>query len=106
VFEVWKMVSQSKAQDARNSSRFVFVSKVRCLKYPDHTGEAFDGLASNVSIGGLCLTVSQPFTVGQEILITECILPYCRKTYKVQWTEPTDSGTYKMGLLRMGENPV
>jgi hypothetical protein len=99
------MASQSKAQDARRSSRFVFVSKVRCLIHPDHTGEAFEGLASNVSISGLCLTVSQPFVVGQEILIMECILPYCRKTYKVQWTEQSGSGTYRMGLLRMDENP-
>jgi hypothetical protein len=100
------MLSQSKVKDARKSSRFVFVSKVRCLTHPDQTGEAFDGLASNVSIGGLCLTVTRPFIVGQEILITECILPYCRKTYKVQWTEPTGSGTYKIGLLRTSENPV
>jgi hypothetical protein len=105
-FGGWKMTSQDEVNKARGSSRFAFVSRVRYLMHPDRNGEAFDGLASNVSIGGLCLTVSRPFMVGQEILITECILPYCRKTYKVQWTEPTGSGTYKMGLLRSGENPV
>jgi hypothetical protein len=103
-FGGWQKAGQDKVRESRASPRFVFVSRVRYLMHPDQTGETFDGLASNVSIGGLCLTVSRPFVVGQEILIMECILPYCRKTYKVRWTAPTGSGTYKMGLLRTCEN--
>jgi hypothetical protein len=96
-----KMTERSEVNKARKSSRFDFVSRVRYVMHPDDTGEEFEGLASNVSMYGLSLIMGRLVAVGQEILITECILPYCRmKNYRVQWVEPSGSGTYKAGLVR------
>ncbi len=98
------MTSQNAAGKSRGNSRFTFVSRVRYVMHPDLTGEEFEGFASDVSIGGLCLTQSAPLAVGQEILVKDCILPYCRKVYRVRWTEATGSGTYRAGLVRIDDS--
>jgi hypothetical protein len=98
------MTENSTGGEPRKGSRFVFVSRVRYVLRPDHIGEDYEGFASNVSLGGLCLTVNRPLTAGQEVLITECILPYCRKAYKIQWCEEAGSGTYRAGLIGIDED--
>jgi hypothetical protein len=98
------MTGQEKDGKGRESTRFVFVSRVRYVVRTDHTGEDREGFASNVSVGGLCLTVNQALTAGQEIVITECLLPYCRKAYRVKWCQEAGSGAYRAGLVGIDEN--
>ncbi len=104
------MTTQNRLDNATRGSRFNFVSRVRYRVDSDAQGKEYEGLAFNVSINGICLFVDRNLEVGDEIFITKCILPYCRRRYKVQWAKKKDSGTYKVGLSReafsLGEQPV
>ncbi len=94
------MTAQNHFDNARWVSRFTFVSKVKYVMYADAEGKEYEGLAFNVSTSGICLTVNRRLEVGEEILITKCILPYCRQRYKVRWVDARNSVTYKAGLSR------
>jgi hypothetical protein len=94
------MTPEKQINQTRRGSRFVFVSKVKYVLHADVGGKEYQGLAFNVSIDGICISVNRRLEVGEEIVITECILPYCRRRYKVRWTDPRDSATYKVGLSR------
>jgi PilZ domain len=98
------MKGQTGFKDKRKRPRFNFVSAVKYVILPDITGERFKGLASDVSINGLSLSVDRPLEVGQEILIEECVLPYVRAAYKVQRTNVTDENC-EVGLIRKTAAP-
>ena len=93
------MKGQTGLKDKRKRPRFTFVSAVKYVMLPDLTGERFKGLASDVSINGLSLSVDRPLEVGQEILIEECVLPYLRAAYRVQRTNVTGDDC-EVGLIR------
>jgi hypothetical protein len=94
------MTAQNHFDNARRGTRFRFVSRVRYVVHADARGREYEGLAFNVSTHGICLAVDRRLEVGEEIVITRCLLPYCRRRYKVRWIETTDSVTYKVGLSR------
>jgi hypothetical protein len=96
----FNMTAQDRFDNARRGSRFNFVSRVRYVARAGAQGKEYEGLAFNVSIYGICLFVDRRLEVGEEIVITKCILPYCRQRYKVQWADTKDSVTYKVGLAR------
>ena len=60
--------------------------------------ETFEGVVINSSDTGLCLLISNPLTVGQEIMVQDEIYG-SYKTAKVQWIEKEDEGQYKVGLI-------
>jgi hypothetical protein len=98
------MKGQNAFKDKRKRPRFNFVSAVKYVILPDLTGERYKGLASDVSINGLLLSVDTPLEVGQEILIEECVLPYVRAAYKVQRVNVKDENR-EVGLIRKTASP-
>ncbi len=94
------MTVRNGSDDTRGGSRFSFVSKVSYVTQSGVPGEEHEGLAFNVSIEGLCLAVDRSLDVGEEIVITKCILPYCKRRYRVRWTDTSDFVTYRVGLAR------
>jgi hypothetical protein len=60
--------------------------------------ETFEGLVINSSDTGLCLLISNPLDIGQEIMLQDEIYGFY-KSAKVQWVEKIDEGQYKVGLI-------
>lgn len=94
------MTDQNDFDQSRRGSRFGFFSRVKYVLHADASGKEYEGLAFNVSIDGICLVVDTRLEIGEEIVITECILPYCRRRYIVQWADAGESASYKVGLSR------
>ena len=59
--------------------------------------ETFEGTIVNISDTGLCLLISRPLNIGEEITIKDDVFGAPR-TATVQWIEKTDEGQYKAGL--------
>jgi hypothetical protein len=59
--------------------------------------EIFEGTLVNMSDAGICLLISRPLKVGEEITIKDDIFGSPR-TATVQWIEITDEGQYKVGF--------
>jgi hypothetical protein len=57
----------------------------------------FEGTVVNTTDTGLCLLISRPLEVGEEITIKDGVLDAPR-TATVQWIEKTDEGQYKVGF--------
>ena len=60
--------------------------------------ETFEGLVINTSDTGLCLLISNPLNIGQEILVEDEIYG-SYKTATVKWIEKVDEKQYKVGLI-------
>ena len=60
--------------------------------------ETFEGLVINTSDTGLCLLISNPLNIGQEILVQDEIYG-SYKTATVKWIEKVDEKQYKLGLI-------
>jgi hypothetical protein len=59
--------------------------------------ETFEGTVVNLSDTGICLLISGPLNIGEEITIKDDIFGSPR-TATVQWIEKTDEGQYKVGF--------
>ena len=59
--------------------------------------ETFEGTLVNMSDAGLCLLISRPLKMGEEITVKDDIFGSPR-TATVQWIEKTDAGQYKAGF--------
>ena len=59
--------------------------------------ETFEGTVVNMSDAGLCLLISSPLKVGEEITVKDDIFGYPR-TATLQWIEKTEEGQYKAGF--------
>jgi len=60
--------------------------------------ETFEGLVINTSDTGLCLLISNPLNIGQEIMVQDEIYG-SYKTATVKWIEKVDEKQYKVGLI-------
>ena len=60
--------------------------------------ETFEGLVINTSDTGLCLLISNPLNIGQEIMVQDEIYG-SYKTVTVKWIEKVDEKQYKVGLI-------
>ena len=60
--------------------------------------ETFEGTLVNMSDAGLCLLISSPLKIGEEITIKDDIFGF-PGTATVQWIEKTDEGLYKVGFI-------
>jgi c-di-GMP-binding flagellar brake protein YcgR len=61
--------------------------------------ETFEGLILNVSETGICLLISNHFSVGQEITLKDFDIYGSHKTATVQWIEKAQKRRYKVGLI-------
>jgi c-di-GMP-binding flagellar brake protein YcgR len=61
--------------------------------------ETFEGLVLNISDSGICLLVSNRFSIGQEITLKDFDIYGSSKTATVQWIEKADKRHYKIGLI-------
>ena len=59
--------------------------------------ETFEGTLVNMSDTGLCLLISRPLKMGEEITVKDDIFGSPR-TATVQWIEKTDERQYKPGF--------
>jgi len=61
--------------------------------------ESFEGLVLNISDTGICLLISNHFSIGQEIMLKDFDIYGSSKTATVQWIEKADKRHYKVGLI-------
>lgn len=61
--------------------------------------ETFEGLVLNISDTGICLLISNHFSIGQEITLKNFDIYGSSKTATVQWIEKVDKRHYKVGLI-------
>ena len=61
--------------------------------------ETFEGLVLNISDTGICLLISNYFSIGQEITLKDFDIYGSSKTATVQWIEKADKRHYKVGLI-------
>jgi hypothetical protein len=61
--------------------------------------EIFEGLVLNISETGICLIISNSFSIGQEITLKDFDIYGSSKTATVQWIEKADQKHYKVGLI-------
>ncbi len=61
--------------------------------------ETFKGIVLNVSETGICLLISNHFSIGQEITLKDFDIYGSLKTAAVQWIERADKKLYKVGLI-------
>ena len=61
--------------------------------------EPFEGLVLNISDTGICLLISNHFSIGQEITLKDFDIYGSSKTATVQWIEKADKRHYKVGLI-------
>ena len=60
--------------------------------------EVFEALVINSNDTGLCLLISNPLNIGQDIMVRDEIYG-SYKTATVQWVEKVDEGQYKIGFI-------
>jgi hypothetical protein len=90
------------ADNKRRQLRHDFVSTVKYSLHPASSGQEHDGYTLNLSAAGLCLSVTRPLTVGQEIVITKCLLAALLRRYSVRWVRQSEkhhATTYLAGLV-------
>ncbi len=61
--------------------------------------EIFEGVVINISDTGICLLVSNRFSIGQEITLKDFDIYGSSKTATVQWIEKAGKKRYKVGLI-------
>jgi c-di-GMP-binding flagellar brake protein YcgR len=61
--------------------------------------EIFEGLVLNISETGICLLISNHFSLGQEITLKDFGIYGEYKTATIQWIEKADKKLYKVGLI-------
>jgi c-di-GMP-binding flagellar brake protein YcgR len=61
--------------------------------------ETFEGVVLNISDTGICLLISNRFSIGQEITLKDFDIYGSYKTATVQWIEKADRRHYKVGLI-------
>jgi hypothetical protein len=99
-------VHSSEGDDRRKQARHDYVSTVKYSPHPEAGGQELDGYTLNMSGSGLCLSVGKPLNVGQEIVITKCILTTLLHRYTVRWVRQTEkhhATTYLAGVMSSGE---
>jgi hypothetical protein len=99
------MKNRSGGEDRRREPRHFYVSTIRFSPHPVPSHEERDGYTLNMSRDGLCLAMTKPLEVGQEIVITNCLISALRRTYRVQWIEQSEksyASTYMAGLISSG----
>ena len=61
--------------------------------------ETFEGIVLNINDSGICLLISNRFSIGQEITLKDFDIYGSSKTATVQWIEKADKRHYKVGLV-------
>jgi hypothetical protein len=98
---VEQMMSYAEEQNRRKQPRHYHVSTVKYSPLPVPSFERLDGHTLNMSSSGVCLAVTKPLTVGQEIIITDSLLSALCRKYRVQWMKKRKKHsiiTYVAGL--------
>jgi hypothetical protein len=94
------MLPYKKGKNRRGCLRYVFRAPI-VFTLPDGTGRTFEGVVTNVSISGLCVSLGIPLPVGQEICIERNYRPLSAGRAIVRWlskTEDNSSSGYRAGL--------
>jgi hypothetical protein len=80
-------VHYSEGNDRRTQPRHDYVSTVRYSPHPLRGRNELDGYTLNLDMSGagLCLSVTSPLEVGQEIIITNSLMRVLRRRYRVRW---------------------
>jgi PilZ domain len=98
-------VHSPRGDDRRKQPRHDYVSTVRYSPHPEAGGQELDGYTLNMSGAGLCLSVGRSLKVGQEIVITKCILTALLRRYTVRWVRQSEkhhATTYLAGVMSSG----
>jgi hypothetical protein len=95
------MLLYNKGKNRRSCLRYDFRAPI-VFTLPDDAGRTFEGVVTNVSISGLCLSLGTPLPVGQEICIEGNYRPLAAERAIVRWlskAEDNFSSRYRAGLL-------
>jgi hypothetical protein len=100
-------VHYSQENDRRTQPRHDYVSTVRYSPHPLRDRNELDGYTLNLDMSGagLCLSVTRPLEVGQEIVITNSLMRVLRRRYRVRWVRQNKKHrviTYMAGLTTSG----
>jgi hypothetical protein len=93
----------TEGNERRTQPRRGYVSTVKYSPHPLPGGNKLDGYTINLNMSGagLCLSLSRPLEVGQEIVITNSLIRMLRRRYRVQWVRQNkkhSAMTYMAGL--------
>jgi hypothetical protein len=61
--------------------------------------ETFEGDVLNISDTGICLLITNRFSIGQEITLRDFDIYGSYKTATVQWIEKAGKRQYKVGFI-------
>jgi hypothetical protein len=61
--------------------------------------ETFERLVLNVSDTGICLLISNRYSIGQEITLKDFDIYGSSKAAPLKWIEKKDKRHYKIGLI-------
>jgi hypothetical protein len=95
------MLPYRKGKNRRSSLRYDFRAPI-LFTLPDVTGRTFEGVVTNVSISGLCVSLETPLPVGQEICLESNYRPLSAGRAIVRWLSKTEDNSpsgYRAGLL-------
>jgi hypothetical protein len=95
------MVLYNKSKNRRSCLRYDFRAPI-IFTLPDDAGRTFEGVVTNISISGLCVSLGTPLIVGQEICIEGNYRPLAAERAIVRWSskaEDHSSPGYRAGLL-------
>jgi hypothetical protein len=95
------MVLHNKSKNRRSCPRYDFRAPI-VFTLPGTNGRTYEGVVTNLSISGLCVSLETPLTVGQEICIEGNYRPLAADRAIVRWSskaEDHSSSAYRAGLL-------
>jgi hypothetical protein len=77
------------------------IFETRKIEYSMHAfnSETFEGIVLNINDSGICLLISDRFSIGQEIILRDVDIYGSSKAATLQWIEKVDSGKYRAGLI-------
>jgi hypothetical protein len=91
----------TKGKNRRRFLRYDFRAPI-VFTLPGDSGRPLEGIITNISMSGLCLSLQTPLAVGQEIHIESSYMPLAADKAIVRWSSKTKdhaSPAYRAGLL-------
>jgi hypothetical protein len=95
------MLPYNKGKNRRRFLRYDFRAPI-VFTLPNDSGRTFEGIITNISISGLCVSLQTPLNVGQEICIEGNYMPLAADKAVVRWSSKTEDQSfsgYRAGLL-------
>jgi len=86
-----KMVGVMRRHDRR-------LADIRIVYEVQSSEKTYEGIVTNISNGGLCLTTDTPITTKDHILVRTPLPNFCRKAM-VRWVKETNAVSFAAGLL-------